>query len=53
MLMLGAVAKTNLIGMLVTVFWVCFVMTFSKTVRIYELLLVLAGKACLESLILL
>lgn len=42
--MLQAAAKTNLMWMLVTAFWGCFIMTSSKTVRIYELLSVLAEK---------
>lgn len=50
MLKLGAGAKINLIWMLVTAFWVCFIMTSSKTVQIYELLSVLAEKQYLKSL---
>lgn len=51
MLVLRAAAKTNPIWMLVAAFWGRFIMTSSKTVRIYELLPVLAEKDYGKSLV--
>lgn len=51
MLMLRSAAKTDVIWMLVTAFWMCFGMTSSETVWILELLSVLAAKDYLKTLI--